>query len=175
MGLFDIFKKNKQVDVVEDLRRKGADIGENVQIYSCTMDRTHPHLIKIGNNTTITHSTVLTHDASTKTPLGKSKIGCVSIGDNCFVGFGSIVLPNVKIGNNCIIGAGSIVTKDIPDNSIAVGNPCKVIGNTNEYLERQKANMETNPVFDMDFRNLSDSDKKEQLEKLKDGIMGFDN
>ena len=45
----------------------------------------------------------------------------------CKIGSGSIVLPHVKIGNNVIVGAGSVVTKDIPDNSMVVGVPAKVI------------------------------------------------
>lgn len=171
--MFGFQKKSKKEDVIKELRAKGAKIGENVDIIKCIMDVTHTHLITVGNNTTLTHCTVLTHDASTKKPLGKSKIGCVFIGDNCFVGLGSIILPNVRIGNNCIIGAGSVVTKDIPDNSIAVGNPCRVIGKTDEYLSRQKAQMETNPVFSMDFRTMTDADKKEQFEKLKEGIFGY--
>ncbi|MBK0382331.1 sugar O-acetyltransferase [Pedobacter sp. SD-b] len=51
----------------------------------------------------------------------------VTIGDDCWIGGNAIILPGVKIGDNCIIGAGSVVTKDIPDNSMAVGNPAKVI------------------------------------------------
>lgn len=51
----------------------------------------------------------------------------VSIGDNCWLGGNTIVCPGVKIGNNVVIGAGSMVTKDIPDWSIAAGNPCRVI------------------------------------------------
>ena len=47
-------------------------------------------------------------------------------------------MPGVTIGNNCIVGTGSIVTKDIPDNSVAVGIPAKVIKSTNEYLEKIK-------------------------------------
>lgn len=53
----------------------------------------------------------------------------VVIGQNCWLGGGVIVLPGVSIGNNTVIGAGSIVVKDIPDNSVAVGNPCKVVKN----------------------------------------------
>lgn len=51
----------------------------------------------------------------------------VTIGDNVWICAGVIVLPGVTIGSNCVIGAGSVVTKDIPPNSLAVGNPCKVI------------------------------------------------
>jgi galactoside O-acetyltransferase len=57
----------------------------------------------------------------------------VEIGDNCWIGAGSIICPGVTIGDNCVIGAGSIVTKDIPANSVAVGNPCKVLRSINEH------------------------------------------
>ena len=51
----------------------------------------------------------------------------VSIGDNVWIGGGITILPGVKIGNNVTIGAGSVVTKDIPDNVVAAGNPCRII------------------------------------------------
>lgn len=51
----------------------------------------------------------------------------VSIGDNCWIGGSVTILPGVSIGENCTIGAGSVVVKDIPSNSVAVGNPCRVV------------------------------------------------
>lgn len=51
----------------------------------------------------------------------------ISIGNNVWIGGNVCVLPGVTIGDNCVIGAGSVVVKDIPSNSVAVGNPCKVI------------------------------------------------
>lgn len=51
----------------------------------------------------------------------------ITIGDNCWIGGNSVICPGVHIGNNVVIGAGSVVTKDIPDWSIAAGNPCRVI------------------------------------------------
>ena len=51
----------------------------------------------------------------------------VWIGENAWIGAGAVIVPGVRIGANAIIGAGSIVTKDIPDNVVAVGNPCRVL------------------------------------------------
>lgn len=61
--------------------------------------------------------------------------GPIVIGNNVFVGTNSVILPGVQIGDNVVIGAGSIVAKDIPSNSIAVGNPCKVIKQKEPYIE----------------------------------------
>lgn len=57
----------------------------------------------------------------------------VYIAENVWIGAGVIILPGVHIGKNTIIGGGSIVTKDIPDNVIAVGNPCKVLREISEH------------------------------------------
>ena len=51
----------------------------------------------------------------------------VTIGDNVWIGGNTVICPGVTIGSNCVIGAGSVVTKDIPDWSVAAGNPCRVI------------------------------------------------
>ncbi len=51
----------------------------------------------------------------------------VSIGSNVWIGGGAIINPGVIIGDNCVVGAGSVVTRAIPANSVAVGNPCRVI------------------------------------------------
>ena len=59
----------------------------------------------------------------------------VHIGDNAWIGAGAIILPGVHIGKNTVIGAGSVVTKDIPDNVVAVGNPCRVL---REVSDRDK-------------------------------------
>lgn len=56
----------------------------------------------------------------------------VTVGSHSWIGGDVVITPGVTIGENCVIGAGSVVTKDIPDNSIAVGNPCKVIRQTND-------------------------------------------
>ena len=51
----------------------------------------------------------------------------IKIGDNVWIGGNSVIMPGVTIGDNVTIGAGSVVTNDIPDNTLAYGNPCKII------------------------------------------------
>lgn len=57
----------------------------------------------------------------------------IRIGRNCWLGAGVIVLPGVTIGDNVVVGAGSVVTKDLPDNVVAVGTPCRVLREVNEH------------------------------------------
>lgn len=57
----------------------------------------------------------------------------VLIGKNCWIGAGAIIVPGIRIGDNSVIGAGSVVTKDIPSNVVAVGNPCRVLREINDY------------------------------------------
>ena len=88
---------------------------------------------------------ILAHDASSKGFLNYTLIAPVKIGSDCFIGAGSIILPGVTIGDNVIIGAGSVVTKSIPDNSIAVGNPARVISSyniTNENMEKMRKTLD---------------------------------
>jgi acetyltransferase (isoleucine patch superfamily) len=51
----------------------------------------------------------------------------ITIGDNVWIGGGVKIMPGVTIGNGCVIGAGSVVTKDVPDNTVAVGNPARIV------------------------------------------------
>ncbi len=51
----------------------------------------------------------------------------VTIGENCWIGAGAVIVPGITIGDNVVIGAGSVVTKDLPSNVVAVGNPCRVL------------------------------------------------
>ena len=57
----------------------------------------------------------------------------IHIGNRVWIGAGAIILPGVTIGNDSVIGAGSVVTKDIPSGVVAVGNPCRVLREINEY------------------------------------------
>lgn len=129
-------KKRVDYNSVEYQRSRGAQIGEDVTLIDCKIDDTFQYLLSIGNHVTITGARILTHDASTKRALGVTKCGRVEIGDYVFIGNGAIILPNTKIGNKVIVGAGAVVTKHIPDNSVVVGNPCRIIYTYDEYIER---------------------------------------
>lgn len=151
--IFNFFsdKKDKNISYIDQCRQRGVKIGENVDLINAEIDYCFGHLITIGNNVTITNAVILAHDASTKKALGYSKVGCVDIGDNVFIGYGCIVLPNVSIGNKVIIGAGTIVSKNIPDNVVIVGNPYKIICSYDEYMEKNKKNMKEKPISNILF------------------------
>ena len=77
----------------------------------------------------------------------------VHIGKNCWIGAGAVILPGVTVGDNSVIGAGSVVTKDIPENVVAVGNPCKVLRAIGErdreyYFKNRKINWEEITIRD---------------------------
>ncbi len=55
------------------------------------------------------------------------------IGENCWIGADVVIVPGITIGDNVVVGAGSVVTKNLPDNVIAVGNPCKALRQANEH------------------------------------------
>lgn len=60
----------------------------------------------------------------------------VTIGDNCWIGAGATICPGVTIGENTVIGAGSVVVHDIPANSVAAGNPCRVLREIGEQDQK---------------------------------------
>jgi len=161
----------------EKLVKMGLTVGRNFNRQNgCIIDESHCWLITIGDNVTFAPRVhILAHDASTKIYLNHTKIGLVEIGNNVFIGAGSIILPNVKIGNDVIIGAGSIVTKSIPDNSLVVGNPAKVIGATSDYIDKNKELMKNRPAYNEKWTircNITSSQKKQMIQALKSGI-GF--
>lgn len=126
-------------------KMEGMKIGSDVHFFS-RVKIGEPYLVSIGKHSTVAGNVCfLTHDASVGT-LGersyKSDLcGKISIGENCFVGYGSILLPGISIPNNSIIAAGSVVTKSIStQGSIVGGNPANVIGTVEEYMTKYEKN-----------------------------------
>lgn len=92
--------------------------------------------IEIGDNVQIApgvHIISANHDPSDYSKLLAAPP--VRIGNNVWIGGNAVILPGVQIGSNVIIGAGSVVTRNIPDDSVAVGNPCRVIKKKEKYRE----------------------------------------
>jgi maltose O-acetyltransferase len=154
--------------LMEQLCQNGLKVGNNFFMNTGSLiDFSHCWLIEIGDNVTFApYVTILAHDASTKLHTGYTRIAPVKIGDRVFIGAGSIIMPGVVIGNDAIIGAGSIVTKDIPDGSLAVGSPARVISSTEDYIKKQMTSITDYNKFDESFTLRGRIDEKKRQEML---------
>lgn len=134
------------------LKKDGLKVGRNFHMMDgCIIDPGHCWLISIGDNVGLAPRVhILAHDASTKMFLGYTKIGRVTIGNNVFIGAGTIVLPNTKIADNTIIGAGSVVTKDC-QSGVYAGNPAHYLCSMEEYLEKEKKMMEHACIYNREW------------------------
>ena len=83
------------------------------------------NFVSLNRNSSVGHHTILENYVTIQP--GANVCGFVTIGEGTLIGVGTNIIDGIKIGKNSIIGAGSVVTKDIPDNVIAYGNPCKII------------------------------------------------
>lgn len=159
------------------LIRMGMKVGDNFKrLHGVILDPGHCWLLEIGNNVTLAPNVhILCHDASTKDALGYTKIARVIIGDHVFIGASSVILPGVSIGNHVIIGANSTVTHDIPDNSVAVGSPARVICTAEEYLEKERKNMQQSPCYGEEYtlRQGVSMDKRMQQKEELTGKVGY--
>ena len=122
-------------------RRYGAKIGKGCKIFSVNFG-TEPYLVSIGDRCEVASNVAfLTHDdgkwvLENQKRFDGTKFGPIIIHDNCYIGYNSIVLPNIEIGPNSIVGAGSVVTKSVPPNTVYAGNPAKLISTLDQYLDK---------------------------------------
>lgn len=137
---------------LEYLLQNGLKLGENVRfIYDVFIDKSNPALISIGDRCVFSSRTaILAHDASLRDVLNAVLVGKVEIGDHCFIGFGSIILPNTRLGSGTIVAAGSVVKGEFPPNSVIGGNPARLISTRDEFMEKHKKKMEEGLVFQHD-------------------------
>ena len=140
------------------------NIGNNVHIYSDIFSK-EPYMISIDDGTTISGNvTLVTHDNSiSKYYTNYTDIfGRISIGKNCFIGMGSMILPGVSLPDNTIVAAGSVVTKSVIlsnelDGGVVIGgNPAKLIGTIREMKIK-------NERYGFNITGLSFDEKKTLL------------
>ena len=122
-----------------------------------------PYLITIGSNCALTKGVkIFTHGgarvARRKYP-NYDVFGMVEVGDYCYIGTNSLIMPGVKIGNGSMVAAGSVVTKSVPPNMVVGGNPARILCTVDEYIERNK-------TFDLESKGLSYEQKRTFLLSL---------
>jgi acetyltransferase-like isoleucine patch superfamily enzyme len=105
-----------------------------------------PFLISIGKHVTIAARVAfITHDGGTWVFRDQAKYrevikyGRIVIHDNCFIGYGSTIMPGVSIGRNAVVAAHSVVTKDVPPDTVVGGAPARTLMSVEEYAEKALA------------------------------------
>lgn len=132
--------------IVNKLRESGISIGKGTHVFS-NIVTSEPYLISIGEHCTIsTNVTFITHDASVGVFLGRNEYsdlcGRIMIGDNCFIGNNSILLYGVSLPDRTLVASGSVVTKSISEPGCIIGgNPARVIGKVESFLEKNRGNL----------------------------------
>lgn len=161
---------------IEGLVRRGLALGKNVELNDgFFLDPSHCFLITIEDGVTFGPGVrVFAHDASSLKCLGKTRIGLVHIGRNCFIGAGAVILPGVRIGESSIVGANSTVNRNIPAGEVWAGAPAVRILSVADYaamLRMRRATDFTEAGYRMGV--ITDERKQEMIDALGKGRMGF--
>ena len=174
LEIIDVIKAKIRGTInLKQLKKDGLKIGANFNAMEGTIiDPGHCWLIEIGDNVTFAPRVhILAHDASMKKSLGYTKIARVSIGNNVFLGVGTIVLPGVRIDDNTIVGAGSVVPYSLIGGGVYVGNPAKKIYEYDEWINRERQSINSKIKYDESYKinNISETNKlKMQTELFSD-------
>lgn len=169
MRILDIFiQLNKRIiklilSPVSYARYLGVTVGDN-NLMQKNHWPTEPYLITIGSNCQLTNCKIHTHGGGNvirnKYPTYDS-FGKVTIGDWVYIGTDAQIMPGVTIGNNVLVAAGSIVTKSIPSGLVVAGNPARVIGTIDDYMQR-------NLKWNVESKGFNAKRKKEYLLSLQE-------
>lgn len=146
-------------------RKQGVVLGKNTFVADKDHWPKEAYLIKIGDNCQITSGVrFFTHGGAhlfRKTTPDADFFGKINVGDWCYIGARSLIMPGVSIGNCSIVAAGSVVTKSVPDGVVVGGNPAKVICTIDDFLARNK-------TFVLHTKKMSFEEKKKHLLSLPD-------
>lgn len=149
-----LIKKNLEPE--QYARDIGVKMGRGCRLIKVDFS-TEPYLITLGDHVSATQTRFETHDGAVWVFRDDfpdiDVVRPINVGNNVFIGYGSIILPGVTIGDNVVIGAGSVVSRDIPSNCVAAGVPARVIKSIADY--RQKILPEGTPT-----KQMSDADKR---------------
>jgi maltose O-acetyltransferase len=147
-------KLNGEVDM-NFLIERGLTVGKNVYIAPWSIiDPGCAFMITIGDGVVFGPRVhVLAHDASMRKHIGMTRFAPVTIESNVFIGADTLVLPGTTIGERSIVGAASVVSRDIPPGVLAYGNPARVAGPVDDYLQRLRKRMDEMPHFTVADRN----------------------
>ncbi len=144
MGLARLAQKlllryGTQAMIAHTLRRMGVRLGKGCRIYTGNFG-SEPWLIRIGDRVCVSNDVAFVNHGLTWPFQEKhdslTAFGTIVIEDNCQIGLGAILLPGVRVGPNSIVGAGSVVSKDIPPDSVAAGNPARVVRCIDDYEKK---------------------------------------
>ncbi|MBD0339715.1 MAG: acyltransferase [Microcoleus sp. Co-bin12] len=148
-GLYTKFCNPSSEEYTEFLRRHGNlyAIGSNCSILPSTIF-TDPAYVRIGNNVHFSSCTLIRHDGSIAMlnrayNVKLDSVGKIDIGDNVFIGYGAIVLPNVTISSNAIFGAGAVVTKDVAQRALLAASPPGLTPGSSTRVKKLPAQTQT--------------------------------
>jgi len=114
----------------------GVTVGPGCRLIDVRFS-SEPYLIKLGSHVSATSVRFETHDGGVWVMREEHPeidiVGPITVGNNVFIGYGTIILPGITIGDNVVIGAGSVVTKNIPSNVLVVGVPATIIKSIEDY------------------------------------------
>ncbi|PFW54205.1 hypothetical protein COL13_25160 [Bacillus cereus] len=154
-----ILKRDLMELKVQYYRDMGVKIGSNMRTFS-PLTSAEPYLLEFKDEITISSDVkFITHDNATgkAIPEATDSFGKITIGNNCFIGLNSIILPGVELADDIIVGAGSVVTKSFLQEGVVIaGNPARVVTTVEKYRDKYRK-------YAMNRIGLSAEEKKQMI------------
>ena len=161
----------KYIAPIKCARLLGVKIGDKCKTFGSVNWGSEPFLITLGNHTEVSFGvTFITHDGATwcfrdeEEYRGAMKYGRIHVGNDCFIGAKSIILPGVSIGDKSIVAAGAVVAKSIPSGEVWGGVPARFISKTSDYADKI---LDSSPKNVEGLKSLS---RRERIIRLADEI-----